>query len=142
MKKTDLAYLAGFFDGEGTLFIEHLSLKRSNSYRLRVSVGQTNRWILERYRMAFGGSVRLNRVEHGNHKPLWQWQVSCKAAGEFLKAIYPYLILKQSEAKVALEFQAKQTARGPGRKKMSAQESAVQEAQQLLIHNLKDKSKY
>ena len=138
MKKSDLAYLAGFFDGEGCIYIQGPRPKR-HCYQLSVRISQANRWILERYRMAFGGLIREIKPTSATAKCIWQWIISGKQAMEFLNTIYPYLILKQCEARVAIEFQSARRKRGTP---LSKEEWAVQEAQRILCHKLKDKSEY
>ena len=142
MKKIDLAYFAGFFDGEGTILID----KYPKHYQLRVQVSQANRWILERYRMAFGGTIYepyRNSLTSKQRNRFWIWQAKSRVALEFLQDIYPYLTLKQAEAKVAIEFQKTRSARyAQRRNKQTEVELAIQEAQRILVHNLKDRSKY
>ena len=138
MGKTDLAYLAGFFDGEGNIYIQGLRPSR-HCYNLSVRISQANRWILERYRMAFGGLIREIKPTSLTARGIWQWMIAGRQAMAFLKAIYPYLILKQGEAKIAIEFQSTRRKRGTS---LTEEEWAIQEAQRLLVHNLKDKSKY
>ena len=87
MKKTDLAYLAGFFDGEGSIFLTKAS--RNAGLELRISISQANRWICEKYRMAFGGAI----VKDRNSKPdswkcAWQWRAGANIGLEFLKVVY------------------------------------------------------
>lgn len=143
MKKTDLAYLAGFFDGEGCIQLRRKT--KCQSLVLRVTIGQPNRWILECYRMAFGGSVRPQKLpkEFPKAKPQSLWAAADNIALEFLKVISPYLTLKQGEAKIAIQFQeTKALRRRNGRRKLTEEQLAIEAAQRLLVHNLKDKSKY
>ena len=134
MKKIELAYLAGFFDGEGCI-----SLYTSHGRRyLTVSVSQTNRFILESFRFAFGGQVYEGQ-KHNGKRDIWRWTATTKIAAEFLKQIYPFLKLKKGEATIALEFQRNRYPRG---KKLTEAEIAIIEAQKILLHNLKDKSHY
>ena len=143
MKKTDLAYLAGFFDGEGSIFLTKAS--RNAGLELRISISQANRWICEKYRMAFGGAI----VKDRNSKPdSWkcagQWRAGANIGLEFLKVVYPYLILKQAEARIAIEFQTTKSSRFANSnrvRKLTEEELAVEGAQRILLHTLKDKSK-
>lgn len=101
MQKTDLAYLAGFFDGEGSVYLVH---EHTDNYQLFISVSSIDKWILEWFVLAFGGKVNRQYRAKGNRKESWQWRmVDCKAE-VVLRALLPYLKLKKPQAELALEF--------------------------------------
>ena len=91
MKKTDLAYYAGIIDGEGAIFLneEHQNKANPNkiTWRLNVAVSNTNEWICQQLKFAFGGFMesRPQPVDK-NWKPYFQWRVVSKDAANFLKA--------------------------------------------------------
>lgn len=93
----NLEYLAGFFDGEGSIGI----------YRYlepTVQLGLTNEEMLRNLQNQWGGSVTKYKCKT-NRKPAWGWSLYSKAQIKpFLEAILPYLILKKQEALVMLEF--------------------------------------
>jgi len=141
-RRTQLAYFAGFFDGEGCILIEKPIYKRKNgkespNYTLVVKTDNTNEWILQRLRMCFGGSVYLHHPvgEALNVRPIWVWVVRAKCAGKFLKAIVPYLILKKPEAEIAIAFQELKTTKWFVH--LSDKEKAIQEAQRIMLQKLK-----
>ena len=98
-------YLAGFFDGEGSVGV--YASGRNRSYCLRAQITQvrtleTERLLLEMANR-FGGSVstfnkRLRRDALG-------WQASGDNAAAFLEFILPHLLLKREQAKVAIDYQ-------------------------------------
>ena len=95
-----LAYMAGFFDGEGYLGI--LKRKRKNwniEYFLQVSIGQkdgaTMDWIVNQ----FGG--HLHKVKRDGS---YYWTISNKGAYEFISKIVPFLRYKKPQAELAIEF--------------------------------------
>lgn len=103
MIETDNAYAAGVVDGEGCIQInatpKHtwLAISVANSDP-RVCV-----WLAERY----GGKVHQDKPRVRNGKPtrvMYSWQVGSATAGEFLKAIHPYLVIKKEQADIALAF--------------------------------------
>lgn len=97
----ELAYAAGFLDGEGCVAIT--KRKRGKSaieYALRVTIGNTDYATLEWYAQKFGGRVGNERA--GVNKPLKYWTVSNKQAYEFLKVVFPYLKGKAPQADVAI----------------------------------------
>lgn len=135
MKRTDLAYIAGFFDGEGCIHLNRV--KRQNLY-LRVVVVQTNEWIIQWLKYSFGGQVYKMLREKDHHKQRWQWHLYGNQSLEFLKAIRPYLILKRTEAELAIKFQ--QNRKGTGHK-ITETQKVIEEAERILMVSLKDKSK-
>lgn len=99
---TELAYLAGFFDGEGCV-----SVRRSNdSYSMAVEVTQLNPSPLIRFQKRFGGRVYMKRDKRG-YRPLFAWQIVASGAVKVLEALRPYLDGKAEEADVALALQVR-----------------------------------
>ncbi len=136
MRKTDLAYTAGIIDGEGSigLYIH----RGKGDYVLRVEVGNTNEWLIQWLKFAFGGSTRLHSGQPENHKPLWCWQIQGVKALGFLELVYPYLRLKKPQAGVAIEFQ--KVRRGTGNH-LTEGELAVAEAQRIVMTGLNKKGR-
>ena len=140
MPKTDLAYFAGFFDGEGCIIIgtKNCTWNKNHlkTYYLTVSAGSTNHWILELLRFQFEGKVYLRKPQELSRKPFWQWNVQNRQALRFLKTIAPYLKLKKAEADIAIQWQEK---RHMG-KHYNEGERAIAEAQKILLESLKKRS--
>jgi len=104
MKRTDLAYYAGLFDGEGCVQLR--PHKRSGkTWALYVSIASTNEWIIQQLKFSFGGSLSKKKWKNPNWKPAFIWGVSSKDALTFLEAVYPYLKLKKPQAEIAIRFQ-------------------------------------
>lgn len=121
--------MAGFFDGEGCISIS----KSSHGYSLLCDVIQCNRWVLELFKMSFGGAIRLRRQYTGNY-PTYAWHICAKNAQVFLETIKPFLVLKRAEAEVAIKFQRRKGGVGCH---ISDGQKAVEEAEYLLLQNLK-----
>ena len=136
MKKTDLAYAAGFFDGEGCIMITNTMRKTRRAFHLRLALTSTDPWLCNYLMFQFGGRV----FQHKRGKPQWaipySWQIVSHQAAEFLKLIKPYLKLKRPQADIALAFQAKREMAAHGIK-YSDEELAVAEAQKVLLSSLK-----
>ena len=113
--KTDLAYMAGFLDAEGSIGIS--DIKKFGSGAIRVTVYNTQIDAVLLFQNAFGGSVRLHKrvqdrdgvllatngcVYHPN--PLYIYDVRAVKAETILKALLPYLRLKLHKAQLALEY--------------------------------------
>ena len=100
---TELAYLAGFFDGEGCISISKRS-RTAHGYGLMVSVSQLNPEPLLVLRKRFGGSISRSKDKRG-FRTLVVWTIGARLALAALEEMRPYLSVKADEADVALEFQ-------------------------------------
>ncbi len=103
-------YIAGFFDGEGSVGIYPRSWDRTKTFRyyvLVVSLGQTGKLgkeLLESLQEKYGGSVYENK-QNGKKKVMWKWNVSANKGAKFLEDILPYSYIKKEEILRCLEFQ-------------------------------------
>ena len=117
MKDTELAWAAGFFDGEGST----ANARNGKYHRVLISVSQTTLEPLERFRDALGGLGNIHgpyqRTDPrftGVIKPFWVYQ--CQAQGE-VRAVYetlkPWLCsIKREQMEACLrEFDARQAER-------------------------------
>jgi hypothetical protein len=132
MKKTDLAYIAGIIDGEGCIYIERG--KKGRGFQLSVSVGSSDKCLCELLKFSFGGCVYQMKSKT---LPMWKWEIRTRQAGQFLESILPYLRLKQPQAEIAIKFQKARHTVNWQRK--TDEEKAVEEAQYILLRNLKQK---
>jgi len=103
-----LAYLAGFFDGDGSIHLVSNASRSTRGYSLQVSVTQKGKAILERFQEAFGGGI----YPTGRSKSFWKWQLGARKACDFLIEVFPYLYLKRKQAILAFEFQNNMDERG------------------------------
>jgi hypothetical protein len=94
------AYLAGLFDGEGTI-----TFNLPPNGRVRMAVSMTCKEPLLRLKRAYGGSVRGPfKVDKPNHKPWWRWNLW--RVQDIIYALYkmfPFLTVKRFKAGWALE---------------------------------------
>ena len=144
MKKTDLAYYAGIFDGEGTVgIIERKPSKKGNNpnFYLAVTICSTDEWLVRQLQFAFGGSVYKGKSSQPQNHPVWGWTIACKKAIAFLEVILPYLHLKRAQVEIGLRMQ--RTVRNKGGEKLQRRltdgEVAWRQAQKILISNLNHK---
>lgn len=103
-----LAWVAGFFDGEGSVGLYQRPSNGPNAYRLSVRVSQKRPEVLRLLRSMFGGSLRRSPGTP-------EWEVADRNAATFLTAIRPHLRVKANEVDVALAYHAgvKPGGRGP-----------------------------
>lgn len=144
MKKETLAYIAGFFDGEGSITI-HENCKPSPrglspNHTMQVSIGNTDPTILAMLHDEFGGSFVPRKLVSTNHRLVYQWIIRARKALPFLVAIRPYLVMKAKQADVAIAFQQKKSMRGP--KRVTRADIAWRESQRTKIRRLNGRFKH
>jgi hypothetical protein len=104
-------YLAGFFDGEGSVTIARVRANGLSDYhKIVVAVGQRAKYreVLDRIQAEFGGYVML-RQQESRVRHLWAehavWQLQDKRGIErFLAAIQPHSMVKREQIRIGLEF--------------------------------------
>ncbi len=103
-------YMAGLFDGEGCIQLRKSQPRKANrsitpKYDLHVSIALTRSSdLLYRVRNTFGGSISEPNERNPKWKPIVIWDATTRDAYMFLKFIYPYLIIKKEEAKIAIDY--------------------------------------
>lgn len=103
----NFGWLAGFFDGEGCIHVQHNHAKRvdrngvhiRNDYHLQISITQNDRWVLEEIQSVFGGQV----YRHAGRR-CHRWRVVSLTALPFLMAIQPYVKVKKEQVDLAIKF--------------------------------------
>ena len=98
---TDLAYLAGIIDGEGTItiFVD----KRGRDFRT-LCITNCNRDMLAWVETTFGGRVYEVKRVRDYWSRGYQWNVGPLVAENILEACMPYLKIKQEHARIFLEY--------------------------------------
>jgi hypothetical protein len=103
----EVAWAAGFFDGEGFISIQVRSSEKYEGHYLRIGVNHVAPEPLCELQRLFGGTVVPDkRPPIGNRKPRHRWVTSTSNAAEALKQMMPYFKNKNKVAEVALNFQA------------------------------------
>ncbi|HEY1197289.1 MAG TPA: hypothetical protein VGG32_00995 [Thermoplasmata archaeon] len=101
MRDTEIAYLAGLFDGEGCLMIR---VGRGRYYDVIGDITSVDeapiRWLEQ---VTGVGHVQHNIPRNGN-RPWYNWRVSTRQLEPLLRAMLPYLIIKRERAELALQF--------------------------------------
>jgi hypothetical protein len=104
--RVSIEYIAGFFDGEGSIGI-YSRKDRTGGFCLTTQLTQnvSNEviQIIFSLQHTYGGNVSYQKTLSGNTKV--NWQLSSNKAMEFLKVIEPHLILKREQALIAINFQ-------------------------------------
>lgn len=113
----DLAWCAGFFDGEGFVTIQErkstVNGKVYRSYYLRIGVNHVAVGPLNELLRILGGTIRKQLGEPtGNRHLRHSWQMSCQQAREALIKMMPYFRNKQNVAELGIELQNTMGNRG------------------------------
>lgn len=108
-----LAWMAGFFDGEGCVSLSKAiqTKRRKNTpnvvythFQLMVIVTQTSySEPVEEFHKLFGGTIRCCKNSAGN--PTWIWRASGREAKLALIAMRPYFRRKGEDADIAIAVQ-------------------------------------
>ena len=103
-------YVAGFFDGEGSVGIYPRNTDRTGKIKyfvLVVSVAQSGEFgysILTHLCNIFGGTVYSGKP-HPTKKKMWYWNISADKGASFLNWFRFSSIIKISQIETALQFQ-------------------------------------
>lgn len=105
-----LVWAAGFFDGEGSVFVQMArasSCRRGMRTILVASVSQTSLPCLNMLKERFGGTLTTSKkfLPHAtNQSVAYIWSVRNAGAIKFLEAISPYAVVKKEQIDVALTY--------------------------------------
>lgn len=153
----DLAWMAGFVDGEGCLTISRQIRKDrpSPSYRASITITNTKKSALDIFETYYGGNVydvMENRTD--KRKVKWAnaycWYCTVGRAKEFLEDILPYLRIKNDQARIILEFintkngflRKKRLNKRGGSSPLSCDEINHREGLRLAVQGLNSKGQY
>ena len=109
----EVAWAAGFFDGEGYVTIQYSYTKAKNGkkyhrHTLRIGINHVAPEPLYEMQRLFGGNIELQKKESvvGNRHQRHRWVLNCNNAADALKRMMPYFKNKQAVAALGLELQA------------------------------------
>lgn len=137
--ETELAYAAGIVDGEGCIFIGNRGGNATPKYTLKVEVCSTTPVVLRWLRNRFGGNITNATTPSDKQKPQQRWSVSTAAAGKFLAAIRPYMVIKAEQADLAIQFQLRMNHHRRGRSPMLPEETEIRAGMARQLSDMKKK---
>ena len=104
-----LAYMAGLFDGEGSISItrkRYGSKARTrrvwSGHSVTVSIANKSLEACQLFRDAFGGTINTDRRHQRG--PVYHWQAAARIGEAALSALLPYSRIKRDRILLALEF--------------------------------------
>jgi hypothetical protein len=108
----DVAWAAGFFDGEGSVSLlwrqgnrrhGQVPASRGKWWHLQLTLTNTDVESLQKFREVMGvGNVYPRKIVDGRRQ-VYFWVATSLAAEVALKALLPYLVTKQAVGQLALE---------------------------------------
>ena len=106
MNKTDLAYIAGLVDGEGSIYTSYQPsrVQELPRYNVGIAIQMADKEPLAFLQSLFGGRIILRKKMSENRKPLYYWRLTNFQAQPLLEAIKPYLLVKRAQAEIALRM--------------------------------------
>ena len=119
MENTEIAYIAGLFDGEGcvqfryrTRFIKReREARQTDQTHVVVSVNNTNTSVLEYLRSKLGGAIHFLKTS-GNRKPYYEWRARRSQSFDILRMMLPYLRIKRERVFLLLAHETLIRRRG------------------------------
>lgn len=111
--KLDLAYIAGLVDGEAYIGIKKSKAykcqgRRTPGYHARIQIRMVDERAIQFIAKTLGGWYYKEKPSSKNGRPLFCYQASDQKAEDILRALYPYLRVKQHNAKAVLALRTLQ----------------------------------
>lgn len=103
VNQNDLAYAAGYIDGDGCLYLGKYHSTNGTVYEYSIQVCSVNKNITDWLKNTFGGSVRKKEAI-GNRKVPYVWTIKNQEAIKCAQGIQPYLVAKYHEMQDWIEF--------------------------------------
>ena len=104
-----LEYMAGFFDGEGSVGL--YAQQKACRYSLRACITQVknkhSEEVLGAFQKQFGGSITNSKQYKSHHSPAMAWSIYGDKAAEFLRMIQPLTIIKNEQIELVCQWQEK-----------------------------------
>lgn len=111
---SDVAYIAGFLDGEGCIRIKEAN-QGGNSYYVWIAITNSYKPTLDYIKNMFGGQVR--RAEVSANKIIYHYLITSSEAVDMLKTCLGFIREKRGQAELAILFHEKKSTMTPKEKK-------------------------
>lgn len=130
-KETDLAYLAGLIDGEGTISCSiNLTKKNVRALQKQLSIFNTNITLIEWIESRFGGKIH-SRKRSDKWKTEHQIKWSANDASKLLSLVLPYLVIKKEQAELFIALHETKASRDISEEMHTYRESLVDRVREL-----------
>jgi len=108
-EREKLIYLASVIDAEGSVSIYHASQPSKNyyAYLLGLMIANTDTRLIDWLVTNYGGWTRWRRYKSKEWKDIKVWNIGGEKTYQLLKQVRPFLIVKQKQADLGMEFYRK-----------------------------------
>jgi hypothetical protein len=96
---TEMAYLAGLIDGEGTVSCTY---NQNGVPALFLSIGMCDQKLIKELHHRYGGS--FGSFKNKKYNRVWQWRLNGHDLKDFLIKVEPYIRLKKKSVKIGIKF--------------------------------------
>lgn len=111
-QREEIIYLAGLFDGEGTICIQRDVRKDKENgryggatYTVTVRIGMIQKEPIESYKQIFKVGYLDEEKKYHHFRPMFRWSARKRfEVHSFLIQIEPFLRVKKAQAKLALKY--------------------------------------
>jgi hypothetical protein len=124
-------YIAGFFDGEGHVSITYTKRPSGMDAKLCVKLTNTHLPVLETIQSMYGGSITATKKSAEHYLQCYVLGFSVEQSKTFLTDLLPFLVIKHSQAKLALKFST--TVYRRGRAPVSVEEHNLRQECMTLL---------
>lgn len=96
---TDLAWAAGFIDGDGCI-----TLYKNGAFRkIIVTADSTDKELLDRLQVMFGGNITSKKKYKENHRDAWTWKMNgSEMVIAVLELIEPLMVCEAKKARARM----------------------------------------
>ena len=110
----DARWLALFLDTEGNICAKRSERVEGRAqYGAQIAFANTSKWLLETAQRIIGKGNLHERG--GKNAPMYYYQLSGREAGDLCHRLYPFLIVKQRQARLAIHIQERLDPNGKKR---------------------------
>ena len=112
LSETDKAYIAGVFDGEGTIGYYNYRNRHESTCMVTNTDPRIMSWLM--LKVGYGNVCSLKDNHHRRKHVVHHWRIGGRLrVYDFLSAIAPYLIIKKDQAQVLLDLWSTETRYNP-----------------------------
>ena len=109
MNDTDLAYIAGLFDGEACIRVKKTQAykcqdRQTPGYHAAVHIHMVDEEAIKFVAETLGGWYYREKPHSAQGRPLYRWSASDAAAERILRLLLPYLRVKRASAENVLRL--------------------------------------
>ena len=110
-REIDRVWLAAAIDGEGCIFIHKRKegqdngqgyARKNDTYGAGLEVANCRRAFIDRCQEIVGLGTICHQDGHGRKQRIFRWSLRTNQCRDILREVYPYLVAKQHEARLAI----------------------------------------